>query len=364
MPTSAKTAAKPVSSRSDLLQRRYRFVFGITLASGITALLAFPLSYLVPVFLVGILSSNTPGMSLKQGIGMIAVFIIACGVGLLLSLLLNYPVICIAVTLLLLWHIFLFAARGGSPLMAVMLTVAITVIPVGAMETQALALFIAKGLCLVGFTTVLMIWISFWIFPAPSDGSQDPSGSKKDISLPANQTSPIISATARTLMASPAIILFFYAGLTSQLLTLVFICILLQTPDLRQGVKGGFALLAANAAGGAVAIFFYNLMVAVPEWWALVLLTLLTSLLASQKIFSERPTAQLFATALSTVLLLVGSVTGSFGGEADAKFYARLVGIGLAVLYLVTAIVSVRSILISLGKFPTLSERNKQPVLL
>lgn len=337
-----------------LLQKKLRFVFGITAATLLTVFVNVPLGYLIPVFLVGILSNQAmPALSFKQGAGMMAVFVVACMVGLLLTLLLAYPLVCTIVTLLLLWHIFLYAARGGSPLMTTMLTVAITVIPVAGMEAGALSLFVAKGLSLVGVGTVLIIWMSFWAFPDLTPQTALPANkSPEKQQSPRKEVSDILSATARTTLAAPAMIVFFYGGLTTQLLTLVFICILLQTPDLRQGVKGGIALLLANMVGGVMAILFYNLMVAIPEWWALVLLTMLLSLVASPWLFSTAPHAPLFATAFSTVLLLVGSVTGSFGGEADAKFYARLLGIGLAVLYLITSLVSLRAILVSLGKLP------------
>ena len=59
--------------------------------------------------------------------------------------------------------------------------------------------------------------------------------------------------------------------------------------------------------------------------------------------------AALYATAFSTLLILVGGSTGMLGGEADANFYKRIFLITLSVCYVVGAL--------SLLQMPALRER-------
>ena len=116
---------------------------------------------------------------------------------------------------------------------------------------------------------------------------------------------------------------------------LLFIAMLAQQPDVKIGVKGSMALIIGNTAGGVAAIVFYNLLIAVPDYVFLILLTILFSLFFGERIFSGKPMAGLYAAAFSTVILLVGSTTGDFGGDAGSKFYIRIVQIIAAAVYIV-----------------------------
>ncbi|MCZ6829911.1 MAG: hypothetical protein O7F73_10060 [Gammaproteobacteria bacterium] len=64
----------------------------------------------------------------------------------------------------------------------------------------------------------------------------------------------------------------------------------------------------------------------------------LLALLFGREIFSRKPTAPLYGTAFTTVLILIGTGTGAFGDEASSKFVTRIAQILLAVCYLVAAL--------------------------
>ena len=98
----------------------------------------------------------------------------------------------------------------------------------------------------------------------------------------------IRSAAISTLVVLPVIIVFFTLKMTNELLVLLFIAMLAQQPDVKIGVKGSMALIIGNTAGGVAAIVFYNLLIAVPEYVFLILLTILFSLFFGEKIFSVR----------------------------------------------------------------------------
>ena len=56
----------------------------------------------------------------------------------------------------------------------------------------------------------------------------------------------------------------------------------------------------------------------------------------ARQVFSGRKTGALYGMAFSTVLLIIGSVTGSTS-DASSKVYSRITGIMIAVIYVVVA---------------------------
>ena len=135
----------------------------------------------------------------------------------------------------------------------------------------------------------------------------------------------------------------------------MFSAILAQTPDLQAGIKGSSALLLANCLGGVAAVAVYGLLIGFPEYLYFILIMLLVTLLFAQKIFSDSPTAALYSTAFTAVLLLVGSSIGEYTGDATANFLKRIVQIAIAALYIVTAFYTLNRLFIMLGyrKRPT-----------
>jgi hypothetical protein len=83
---------------------------------------------------------------------------------------------------------------------------------------------------------------------------------------------------------------------------------------------------------------FYELLVAAPTLGFFIALTALTTLLLGTRIFSDRREAPLYATVLSTVLLLIGGSIAPFGDDAGAKFTLRIGQILVAVVYVVGAL--------------------------
>jgi hypothetical protein len=92
--------------------------------------------------------------------------------------------------------------------------------------------------------------------------------------------------------------------------------------------------------GGAAAIAMYELLVLVPEFVFLLLLTFLAGLVFGSRVFSGKPTGALYGMAFSTLLLVIGSTTSSTG-DAGAKVYSRIAQIMVAVVYVVVAFGSI-----------------------
>ncbi|RCU43804.1 DUF2955 domain-containing protein [Corallincola holothuriorum] len=325
---------------TDPQQRRMlRFAIGTTLAMAFACISGLPVGYLIPVLTVSLLGNTQPNPGFKGGGKLIILIAGSALLGLLFSAAtLRYPIVCMLLVILFLFRIFKGAAKGTPAIVSVMLLLAFTMIPVVSLTHQALSLTVAGGLATAGLFAVLFLWFSHWLIPDLDVTTGVPD---KQQATTVSDSDAIHSAWISTVVVTPAVVSFFYFGLTEDLITLVFICLLALTPDLQKSSKGATALLLANIAGGLVALILFRLLVAVPELSALLLLILLTALLFSQRIFSDRPVAPLYASAFSTVLLLIGSTTGNFGGDADAKFYARIIGIGLAAAYVIFAFIVV-----------------------
>ncbi|GAA5215462.1 DUF2955 domain-containing protein [Corallincola platygyrae] len=320
-------------------RRMLRFAIGTTLAMAFAAVSGMPVGYLIPVLTVSLLGNSQPCLDVSSGLKIIVLIAGSALFGLLFSAAtLRYPLPCMLLVILLLFRIFYSAAKGAPAIVSAMLLIAITMVPVVALTHQALALMVAGGLATAGLFAVFFLWLSHTLVPDLGTDAPAAQAPKPD---PISEADATRSALISTSVVAPAVVLFYYWGITSHLLTLVFICLLALNPNLQKSGKGALALLLANFSGGLVALLLFQLLVAMPELTALIIFVFATALLFSQRLFSDRPTAPLYATAFSTVLLLIGSTTGDFGGDADEKFYARIIGIGLAAVYVIFGFVVV-----------------------
>jgi len=134
----------------------------------------------------------------------------------------------------------------------------------------------------------------------------------------------------------PLMVAFYVLQWTGSLLVLIFVAILSMQPAFAKSFKAGGALVLGNVIGGAASIVVYNLLVMVPLFEYLVLLTLLAGLVFGVRVFSGKKTAPLWGMAFSTLVLVIGSVTSS-SGDAGSKVYTRVVQIMVAVSWVVVA---------------------------
>ena len=137
-------------------------------------------------------------------------------------------------------------------------------------------------------------------------------------------------------MLVPVFILFYTLQLTGSVLILIFVALLAMQPSFAANFKAGTALIAGNMIGGAASILFYEILVIVPEFWFMVVLTCLFGLIFGAQLFSGKSRAPLFGMAFSTVLLVIASVT-SGEGEAGSKVYTRVIQMMIAVVYVVSS---------------------------
>jgi hypothetical protein len=316
--------------------RILRLAMGVTVTVGLALGIGWKLSFITPVLVASFLSAPAPGPSARAGLGIILSIAGAFALGVVVTLaLVPYPPVCLLAIALLLFLIFYWNLGGAPPFLVTMLLIAVTVIPLMGTQSGALVVEFAKGFLLSGSIAVGLVYVAHALLPDPTTlASQAPPPAPAP-SMPPDERLRL--AVISTAVVFPLAVLFLTFQLTGALLVLVFVALLAQQPSLVTGLKGGLFLIAGSLLGGITAVVFYNLLIAVPSFFFLLLLTLLVCLLYGEQIFSDNRVGALFASGITTVFVLIGSGTGPIGDEADAKFYTRIFLIIVATVYMVGA---------------------------
>jgi hypothetical protein len=139
-----------------------------------------------------------------------------------------------------------------------------------------------------------------------------------------------------TLVTAPYAILHFSFG-WSAVLPLIFIAMLALALSGAASAAAGRNLLVANVAGGIVAITAYESLVIAPNFLFMAALVLTIMLAGARILTSGGPYAPYAGSALNAMMILLGGAMVPLGGEVDAAFLDRMLGIGFAVLYIAAA---------------------------
>lgn len=329
--------------RGDIRTMRIlRYAFGGTLAMTIAMAVDWPLAFLTPVLALSFLGAKTPRPTVKSLVMFVLVITGACTAGLLVGLLISYPAVFLLSLALILFHLFHAKAGGAAPLLITWTLIAVLLIPILTSLSGEVALLVAAYLIYGSVVAVAVVWLSHVVVPDPSVAA---------VTAPTpHPAEPLTGAARVPLAAVSTLVVFPLAGLflatrkADAILVLVFVAMLTLQPSLAAGYKAGIALIIGNVVGGLASMLFYDLLVIVPEFSFMVLLTLVCALAFGSRLFSDSKWAPLFGMAFSTVVLIIGSTTSSFG-EAGTKASTRVVQITIAVVYAVVAFNTIKSLL-------------------
>jgi hypothetical protein len=312
-----------------------RYAIGATLGTAIALGFGWELSFLVPVLSLSFLSSPDKPLSFKAGLIFIAVVGFSCYLAVQIgSHLIPYPALYVPFIGILLFRLFYFGQRGGSFLLVLWLLLAVTIIPLVRLLQPSIAVFVAQGLFYNVIVTVVIAWIMFALIPVRWESGQTAAAKSKP--PPPSPDEAFRTAALSTVVVMPLLLLFYLFKLTGAVVLLVFVSILASNPAVLANAKVGKVMIVANVLGGIIAIVFYELLVMVPVFVFMLLLTLAIGLVLGSQVFSDKPTGSLFGSAFSTTLLVIGSVTTS-DGDASSMVYMRVLQITFAVVYVVVA---------------------------
>jgi len=313
-----------------------RYALGATICMTLALGIGWPLSFMTPVLALGYLAAPAR-LSLKDGVGLVLTIAGACGVGLFMThYVMPFPLVFLPLIGLVLFRLFYAKTGGASPLLITWLLIALLALPLVGMLAQQVAVFVALGIITGAVVTVVLVWLIWAAIPAPPPLPVAPDEPQPVAPPPPTSAERFRSAMLSTAVVFPALVAFYTLQWTGSLLVLIFIAMLSLQPAFAANFKAGGALIIGNVIGGLAAIAFYELLVMVPAFPFMVLLTLLSGLLFGAQVFSGKKTAGLFGMAFSTVLLVIGSTTGG-DGEAGAKVTTRVIQIMIAVIYVVSA---------------------------
>ena len=314
--------------------RVIRYAVGVTISAALAYGIGWPLSFLLPVLVSFMLSLPLPMPPLATGLRNMLHTLMAFGVGLAFSLFfLQFPIAYLIMLGLVLFHLYYFLNRGGSLWLTLMSFIAILLLSMLGNSHEGLAAGVSLNFIWTSWLTVAMVWVSYLLVPDPESVNMPQApGFQTGYSRPA-----ATAALKSTLVILPLASLFFLFDLASYMLVMIFAALFILKPELSAGKEAGMNSLVSTLLGGAYAWVFYWLIVAVPEFWFYVALMLLTALYFGRQVFSGKPTAKYYNSALIALLILVNGSMGE-GAEFTEKFIMRIILITLAVVYIVAAL--------------------------
>lgn len=340
------TAESVLSDEDRLYQARvYRLGLGIGLSIAAAFGIGWPLSFLTPLLVSSFLAAPVPRPTIGALIAfptiILVAFLFALGVS---AVTLQSPILAMLAVMLLIHRIFYLTSLGVSRMPLTWALMGMLMIPVMAAKSLELALNMTMGIFFSGLIAMAFVWISHMLIP-------DPIG----VTKPAPATPPELDAAGkarasrhafwRTLVILPLEGWVLIGQNTSDLKILIFGAMLVQSPNLKAGVKGGKGLILGNAFGGLVAIALYELFVICPSFPFAVAVFTAIGLVFGAQIFGGRKLAPLCSSGLGTVILLIGLATMPYGDDADTQFYSRIWQIFLAAIYIVFAFNTVAMLL-------------------
>jgi multidrug efflux system outer membrane protein len=312
-----------------------RYALGATISMALAMGINWPYSYLTMLLTVSLLSAPTGRLSFKQGVIFVIVIAAACFVAVQIGgFFIGYPFVFIPFLGLMLFRIYYEKGGALSPFMILWLLIALLVIPLIMLYKKGLADLVVMTLITSGAVAIVTSWVAFAVFPEKD---------KKKMAAAPGGLIPTKEeryhlALESTLVVFPMLILFYMFRLSGALLVLIYIALLSMQPQFAKDFKQGKILIIANVIGGIAAVIVYNILTIIPEYFFLLLITMLVGLIFGAKLFSGDPKGAIFGTSFSTFLLIIGSVTGAAGeGEAGAEIYTRVLYIMLALIYLVVS---------------------------
>jgi len=315
--------------------RIIRFAVGVTLAVMLSSAINWPLSFLVPLLTSIMLAIPMPVPSLKLGLTNMLHTLGAFFIGLLFTLfLLPFQMAYFPMLGLVLFHLYYLINRGGPFWFVLISLLAVLVLPMLGSTAEGLASGFAAGFILSGWVTVLMVWLAYLLVP-------DPKGAPALPKKPGAQSGyhPLAAQVAlkSTIAILPVVMFFIVFDLTSQLLVMVFAAIFTLSPEVSKGRAAGTASLKSTLIGGTLALFFYNLIVAVPQYHFFIILVFLVALFIGRNIFSGKASAVYYGAAFPAFYVLINSNLAA-GSEFTSAFFLRVLFIFLATVYVVLSL--------------------------
>ncbi|AYO11791.1 DUF2955 domain-containing protein [Vibrio campbellii] len=312
-------------------QRRIlRFTIGVGLAVFLAAWINWQLAFVAPVFTAKFLVDK-PNLHRETIYELLLALIATMGLGLLLSGgITQYPIVLlIAVGLMMAWGYYLFTDPKWN-LFATILLIAVLMLPFMAINNPAISLVLASGLAISGAVSVAIFALVHIYLPEPDSEfagyAQPPIGKEQRW-----------HASFRAMLISfPVVCFFFVFQISEALLTMMFVALLSLMITAEKSVKLSAFLIISNGIGGMLAILAFSILAIVPNIFFYTAFIALLAVWIGKKIYTVPEKAPIFATAFSTLLVLIGSTLMS-SGDIDSNTFIRIFQLVLVGTYMILA---------------------------
>jgi hypothetical protein len=326
--------------------RIVRLTLGVTAAVGVSYGIAWPLSYLAPVFAFMFLALPK-WVGWKNAVKLLCLLGATLVIGIAISeFLLDFPLVCASFYGLLLFTIYYYDTPAAPPMSTLFMTLSVTIIPIVGFLGEGTSSMIAMCLLFNMGGGLVFAGLFHTLLPNPKIIQQDGKQITKSAESPAPQPEAerIRLAFTSASVAFIAVMLFFAFNLAQHALVMVFVCFMAGSPCKNASLAATKLNSTACLIGGIAVIIAFNLLVAVPNFHFLLAVTLAFSLFFSRKIYGDGPYAAAFSSGFSTFLILLGSSTG-IDKVASANFYLRIAQILSAGLFSIFALMVVEHLL-------------------
>lgn len=294
-------------------------------------LVNWPLSFMAAVFAMLILSMPVPVFTMKMGLKFLVALIVPAYSGmLLLPFLTYYRSAGLLLVVLALFGSFYFSARGGSPMLGLLMTISITlVVTIGSVNADIM-LLVVNSIAISAFVGIMFTVVMHILMPDIQIAASSPVAQS---AIPAAKPT---AAEARTnamrsmLVVLPVvIILLFINSSFAYVPVMIKVASMGQQANAQASRTMGWQQLESTFWGGLGAVIIWYLMGIWPSLLIFSLLIALACLIYGPRIFQGsgmHPKAEMWSYALMTLVIIItpSVMDSAVGNDASSSFYSRL----------------------------------------
>lgn len=305
-----------------------RYTVGVGLAVFLAALIDWPLAFVAPVFVAKFLLDK-PELNKETVYELMIAMVMTIVLGLFLSNgITQYPIpMLIIIGLMMLWGYYLFTDPKWN-LFATILIIAVLMLPFMAISDPGVSVFLAVGLSSSGIVAVLIFAFVHIYFPEPKSQFLGYQAS------PLSKNQRWYAAFRAMIISFPIVCFFFIFQISEALLTMMFIALLSLMITGEKSIKLSAFLIISNSIGGVLAIGVFFILSLMPNIIFYTLFISLVTIIMATLIYTKPDKAPIYATAFSTVLVLLGSTLMS-SGDIDSNMFIRIFQLFLIGIYMI-----------------------------
>jgi hypothetical protein len=305
----------------------FRIAFAAAVGLTLGEVLGWDFPFLPAMLAVQLLSGRGP-LSVKQGVGFVAVMVAACAFAVLLAqILVDRPLVLLLSVFLLIFLEFLLLARGQAVGVAAIFLITTAVVPLLAIESMSVAYGLIHSLIAGGALAVLLAFAAHALFPTRAHA--------EPVSAPAQKSNPATVALANTAVLMSLVIYFMLTvSPVSIVVVLTVIGILRQPADLSGDTAAG--LILGNLFGGLAATAAYILVTLLPSPAFLLLVALLVGLIFGDRIARGGESAPIYTVSLATFLIVLGLGLSPLPQDSGTLFITRVFDVMVAAIYAIS----------------------------